>query len=147
MNKLAVVAVIIIVAAAGFAAGFYFPKGGVVEKTIPPPPTLKTGIYKLEGFNRADSAEPNYLGKVSIQKTGKVYKLQWAIGDVQNQRGVGILSGSTLSVGYVDISGGDINDTGVVSYLLIENGKLEGEWSSVLSNQTGREILTLEEER
>ncbi len=145
MNKISILIVVLVVAVAAFAAGFYFPLSEV-NKTAKPQEilTLKAGIYDLAGYNSATAQEPNYKGKVKIEKTGAVFKLQWDIGGRQDQRGVGILAGPVLSVGYVDITGGDIQDSGVVSFRLVGEGKLEGEWSSILSNQTGREVLTLE---
>lgn len=107
-------------------------------------PVLKTGTYKLEGYNGSLESSPSYVGEVDIIKTGEVYKIAWYIGSQQDQRGVGILESNTLSVGYVDLTGGAMQDMGVVSYLVVNSGKLEGKWSSVLGTETGREVLTWE---
>ncbi len=106
-----------------------------------PVAVLRTGSYALEGYGGSLSAQPSYRGEVFIAKTGEVYKLEWSIGG-QVQRGVGILEDNILSVGYVDLTGGDIQDAGVVSYRVVKEGKLEGKWSSILAQETGREILT-----
>jgi len=104
-------------------------------------PVLKTGIYKLEGYNSSLASNPSYEGEVEISKNGERYELVWIIGQ-QDQRGVGLLENNILSVGYTDITGGDIQDTGVVSYRVVNPGKLEGKWNSVLGTGTGREVLT-----
>jgi hypothetical protein len=101
---------------------------------------LKEGLYALEGYN-SSSDIPSYTGLVRITKDGDVYKLEWTI-QSQSQRGVGILEGNILSVGYLDITGGSLNDTGVVSYKLLSDTKLDGLWSSVSGNNPGREVLT-----
>ncbi|MDZ4205943.1 MAG: hypothetical protein U1C12_01890, partial [Patescibacteria group bacterium] len=103
--------------------------------------TIKTGIYKLEGYNSSLQSNPNYEGEIEISKNGERYELAWIIGQ-QDQRGVGLLEGNILSVGYTDITGGDIQDVGVVSYRVVNPGKLEGKWNSVSGTGTGREVLT-----
>lgn len=101
---------------------------------------LKEGVYALDGYGY-DSNTISYLGSVRISKNGDVYQLEWEIG-TQQQRGVAILENGILSVGYMDVTAGNINDAGVVSYRVISDGKLDGKWSSILSNRTGREVLT-----
>ncbi len=110
--------------------------------TVPASPELKTGVYALEGYASSLSSSPNYRGTVTIVKTGEVYKLECQIGRGQIQRGVGILDGSILSVSYIDVTGGRIQDAGAVSYSLLSGGKLEGKWTSIVAQETGREVLT-----
>lgn len=108
---------------------------------VTPAINLKTGTYSLEGFvGNAQTA--TYRGAVIISKSGGVYHLNWQIGPVQNQRGIGILNEKVLSVSYVDETGENLNDVGVVSYTVINEGKLDGKWSSILSDKTAREVLT-----
>src|SRR3989338_5579169 len=96
--------------------------------------TLKTGVYSLEGYN---------AGSGSVDYKGEVYGIEWRIEPLQTQIGVGILSDSILSVGYLDASGQDL---GVVSYRLLGEGKLDGKWASIEGRQTGREVLTWKSE-
>ncbi len=110
-------------------------------ESVPVGPALKTGTYKLEGYNSSLASSPNYEGEVEISKNGERYELMWIIGQ-QDQRGVGLLENNVLSVGYTDITGGDIQDMGVVSYRVVNSGKLEGKWNSVSGTGTGREVLT-----
>lgn len=136
----------IIIAVLAGAGGFYlsasdfsnsFKKPEVKEDKA----SLKTGVYVLEGYNVGDD-KVDYVGSVAIEKAGEVYRLQWNIAG-QTQRGVGILDGNILSVGYIDVTGGNILDAGAVSYRILSEGKLDGKWSSVLGRRTGREVLTL----
>ena len=103
--------------------------------------TFSEGTYALEGYNSL-SAAVSYTGTIDVVKDGDVYKLEWNIGE-QKQTGVAILDGDILSVGYMDTTAGEIRDMGVVSYRIIDEGKLEGTWCSISGNRTGKEILTL----
>ena len=112
----------------------------------PPPRTvgsgINLGIYSLDGYNsNVVDGSPDYQGVVAINKVGEIYRIAWDI-QGQIQKGAGILSGSTLSVGYVDLSGGTVRDTGTVSYKIVGPDKLEGQWSSISSIKTGREYLS-----
>lgn len=100
--------------------------------------TMPEGSYELTGFNGAGAEEPSYKGYVFISRTGETYALTWKIGERQTQRGVAILSGDVLSVGYFDESG---RDAGVVSYRLVKNGVLDGLWAPLGSKGCGRERL------
>ena len=113
--------------------------GQAAGKLAGQPLSLKDGTYSLEGYN-AGSYTANYFGTVKIERQGDVYKLQWSIGG-QEQRGVGILEDSILSVGYMDVTQGQTRDMGVVSYRLVGEGKLEGKWSSISASHAGKEVL------
>ena len=99
------------------------------------------GIYKLTGRN-SPKADKTYGGKVVVEKTADTYKLTWLIGAAQSQKGVAILDGNILSVGYMDLSG---RDFGVVSYKVLSEKKLEGKWSPIAgSGGYGTELLEYE---
>ena len=112
--------------------------------SVPVSNTLKAGTYSLEGYSGSLSATPNYRGEVTIAKYGEVYRLEWHIGSDQLQRGIGILDGQVLSVGYIDLDPpyeGGIRDAGAVSFRVLGGGKLEGKWVSIDASETGREVL------
>lgn len=100
------------------------------------------GVYKLTGKNRPGEVKA-YTGKVAIEKVaGDVYRLAWFIGNTQAQRGVAILENDVLSVSYVDMSG---QDFGAVSYRLKSDKKLEGKWTTIVSDGSyGTELLEFE---
>ena len=113
---------------------------------------LKPGVYKIEGYFSALSFQPDYLGEVVIAKSGPVYILEsrWQDDEVK-LRGIGILEGDILSVGFADVTYRDILDIGVFSYRVIEEDKLEGRWSTFSASvwglrETGREVLTWQSE-
>ncbi len=81
--------------------------------------TLPEGTYQLTGYNGADATEAAYKGHVFITRTGATYSLVWKIGQQQTQKGVAILSGNVLSVGYFDMSG---RDAGVVETTTVAGG-------------------------
>ena len=145
-------ALIIIVLLAGIGTYVYTKKSANPAnpaKTTTASSILKPGIYKLEGYNSLNGG-PSYQGQVYIRQGEDDAKgfwlLQWGIGEGQDQRGLGILNNGVLSVGYFDATGGTINDSGVVSYTIIGDGKLEGKWASTMSSEwnAGLEKLTWE---
>ena len=107
---------------------------------------LREGVYSLTGFN-AGSTQVNYTGTVSIsrrEESSDVYDLVWSIaGGTQGQVGVGILNEGILSVGYFESRDGTVADAGSVSYILVDNSHLEGEWASLQGGMTGTEYLKL----
>lgn len=107
-------------------------------------PPIRFGVYKLKGTN--PDGMKKYDGRLVIQKEGANYRLTWFIGPKlgQAQTGVGILNDKVLSVGYMDLSGGDF---GVVSMKVISNKKLKGEWASIVSKGSyGEEEFTFDSE-
>ena len=105
--------------------------------------SLRPGVYSLEGYNGMQDAKP-YLGVVTIVQTGETYQLQWKVGRVQTQKGIGLLENGILSVGYYDLSG---RDFGVVSYRLVQNGRLEGKWAPMGVRSYGTELLIWKSEQ
>lgn len=100
------------------------------------------GVYTLVG----SAGGVTYQGTVTIAPRGttpNLYDLQWRVGENQVQTGTGILSGNVLSVGFVDVSGGTINDAGPVSYISDRPGHFTGSWASIIGGKIGSEELTL----
>lgn len=102
--------------------------------------SLTPGTYQMIGSN-PNSNIINYRGKVIIKPCGSNYSLIWIIGSNQVQTGVGILKDNILSVAFYDPAK---NLTGVVSFVVKENGQLDGTWASYNSSSFGRELLTYE---
>lgn len=100
---------------------------------------LKTGTYELVGSNN-ESRVVNYRGEVIITRLGSNYELLWLIGRQQRQLGIGILHENLLSVAYYGLSPSD-SDFGVVSFRLISENELEGNWASMGSGGQGCEYL------
>ncbi|MDE3045691.1 MAG: hypothetical protein KGJ02_03510 [Verrucomicrobiota bacterium] len=87
---------------------------------------LPSGTYQLSGSSSRWSN--GYQGEVIIQPQGENYSLRWRIGSSQSQIGIGILNGNVLSVAYLDEA---TRVFGVVSYRLVDDGVLEGKWSTI----------------
>ncbi|MDO8664647.1 MAG: hypothetical protein Q7K44_03855 [Candidatus Liptonbacteria bacterium] len=135
--------IVIAVAAVSFAAGWFAHRPAQNENQLAAPVSvLRDGIYDLVGKNPG-SAERTYKGTVEIKRTGNIYDLVWKIAN-QTQRGVGILNNGILSVGYIDMAGGDIKDAGAVSYTAVTGELLNGQWTSVIGGTAGEETLTWE---
>jgi len=124
----------------GAAAVYAYTSTAIVSSYL-----LKPGLYELKGHNPTSGAA--YEGQVLIAKeedtegdTGPWY-VRWLIGENQQQAGIGVLSNNVLSVSYADVSGGTVNDVGVVSYRIVGFGKLEGTWLSQGSVSGGVEKL------
>jgi hypothetical protein len=99
--------------------------------------SILEGIYTLEGCNPG-SNKIVYHGEVVIESYGDNYLLTWKIGSKQIQTGIGILQNNVLSVSFLDLGG---KGAGVVSYLIKEEGKLEGKWAVYGSCNYGIEYL------
>lgn len=131
-----------VVIVVSFYAG-WFARGQIQQtpkEKQAPVAELREGIYGLVG-KIPGSTEGTYTGEVEIVRSGNIYDLVWKITD-QTQRGVGILNNGILSVGYIDVTGGDIKDAGAVSYAAVSNELLTGQWASVVGGDAGEETLT-----
>jgi hypothetical protein len=105
---------------------------------------LRTGIFFLTGSNQTNGIT-SYTGTVDItlrEGTFNVYDLMWKIEGAQQQRGVGVLNGGILSVGYYELNGEDVKDIGSVSYLVVDDSHLQGQWASVQGGGSGFEKLS-----
>ncbi len=87
-----------------------------------------SGSYDCEGFNANGSP---YQGNVEIRRKGEMYLVKWRIGRNDTYDGVGLVTGSLLSVSYY----GGIE--GIVVYAISEDGsRLTGRWA--VRNGDGR---------
>lgn len=105
---------------------------------------IREGVYDLLGSNPG-STKVDYEGTVTISRTGMIYDLVWNIRG-QTQRGVGILDRGVLSVGYIDITDGNMKDAGAVSYIADSKERLRGTWTSVKGGTIGTETLQWQSE-
>ncbi len=97
------------------------------------------GFYMVEGTNPGGAG--TYFGKVVIQQTGAVYKLNWNVGG-ESYIGTGILTEDVLSVVYSDSTG---NLFGVVAYQISRKGDmLVGRWTVYNGVNLGSEIMKKE---
>ena len=78
------------------------------------------GIYSCEGTN---PDKTTYEAIVEIVKNGDTYLVRWTMPDDSQVLGVGILTGSMLSVSYY---GGTPS---LVVYSVGANGRLDGQWT------------------
>ena len=107
---------------------------GQVHASDTPTETSISGTYECEGQN-PDGAM--YQGIVEIVKHRDTYLVRWTMQDDSQVVGIGILSGSMLSVSYF---GGT---PALVVYTIADNGKLEGKWTAGGANgQVFTETLT-----
>ena len=79
------------------------------------------GVYKCEGTNPDGTT---YAGIVEIIEVKDTYLVRWTMPNESQVVGVGILSGSMLSVSYY---GGT---PALVVYSVAANGKLTGKWTA-----------------
>ncbi|MCA9639195.1 MAG: hypothetical protein H6718_22710 [Polyangiaceae bacterium] len=118
------------------------------DKKEPPPATTPaaapvpgtTGAAAVRGTYTISSAsnpggEGGYEGSVAITQSGDVYKLTWSISDGSQYKGVGLMEGDVLGVGW-----GMAAEFGVAVYK-VEGGKLTGRWTSAVETGAGTETL------
>lgn len=121
-----------------FVCGFLFNNGvsagTYMESVIP------TGTYQLLGSNPS-SDTIDYRGQVIIEPSGPNYLLTWKIGRNQVQTGIAILRDHVLSVAYYDHGH---RAFGVVSFVVTDYGRLEGEWAAYGASPNGKEWLIFE---
>ena len=102
--------------------------------------TTSTGAGGLDGtYTIKSSTNPGgahgYTGTVAIAKSGDVYTLDWTIPNSAPYKGVALLNGSNLAVGW-----GMGGNFGVVVYE-IAGKKLSGKWATGGSSSVGTEDL------
>lgn len=118
------------------------------DKQEPPPATTPaaapgpgtTGAAAVGGTYTISSAsnpggEGGYEGSVAITQSGAVYKLTWSISDGSQYKGVGLMEGDVLGVGW-----GMAAEFGVAVYK-VEGGKLTGRWTTAADSGAGTETL------
>ena len=115
-------------------------------KIVPLISTLKLGVYKIEGYYTSFSSSPDYVVEATISRSGDVYTFE---SNSSGVRGVGILEGGMLNIGFRD----KFNTVGILSYRVVAEDKLEGKIAvTYFSNDRfglsdlGREILTWQSE-
>ncbi len=93
-----------------------------------------SGAYRCDGVSPDGQS---YRAAVHIAKSGETYIVQWLTPKGVVNVGIGVISGNTLSVGYVGTT------AGVVVYKLNGNKELAGEWTDLeASGQVYKETLT-----
>ncbi len=92
------------------------------------------GSYTISSSTNAGGA-PGYTGKVNVAKLGGVYTLDWTVLNTPPYKGVGLVSGSRLAVGW-----GMGGQYGVVVYEIGDKG-MNGKWAIGGSSGVGTEDL------
>ena len=93
------------------------------------------GTYAVQGTN--PGGKVSYTGTVTITPTGKVYQMDWKVGNTYS--GIGIVNGNILSVGWGNLAQAGY---GVVTYTIQSNGVLSGTWAMAKGTELGTETLT-----
>jgi len=93
------------------------------------------GTYSVEGTN--PGGKGSYKGSVTITPVGKVYQLDWKVGNIYS--GIGIVNGNILSVGWGNLAQAGY---GIVTYTIQSNGVLSGTWAMAKGTELGSETLT-----
>jgi hypothetical protein len=87
------------------------------------------GKYDCAGEDTDGTA---YTATVTIKKKGDAYAVEWELADGQKFVGVGVLTGRTLAVSWVNQ-----RMIGVMAYTVEKDGSLNGTWSA-LGDPKGR---------
>jgi hypothetical protein len=102
--------------------------------TLPPPSADISGVYDLVGTNPDGS---NYTGEVTIAPSEQGYAVEWTV-QGGSQVGDGRLADRLFRVRYSTV-GSDV--TGTVTFVLQEDGSLEGIWKMDFQEGTGTEVM------
>ena len=100
--------------------------------SIAPAPRTSEGAADISGVYRVTGTNPDgqpYRGTLTIEAQGEVYRLVWEVGSTSIE-GVGLLRGTVFSAGW---------DCGVVTYQVLEDGRLEGIWALCGGSSVGTE--------
>jgi hypothetical protein len=92
------------------------------------------GTYAVEGQNAGD--QRSYRGELTITPVGRVYRVVWRIGPVENV-GTGIVQNDMLAVVYVQQG-----KAGLALYEIRPDGVLSGTWTIHGAQGVGSETLT-----
>jgi hypothetical protein len=98
----------------------------------PPAPRTSEGPADLSGVYRVTGTNPDgrpYHGTLTIEVRGEAYLLVWEVGSTSIE-GVGLRRGTVFSAGW---------DCGVVTYQVLEDGRLEGIWALCGGSSVGTE--------
>lgn len=109
------------------------PSGGnnaPAERATPAPDIA--GEYSIVGTNEDGSP---YKGALQVIKHGDVYQFRWNAG--KQYDGVGVPNGNVVAVAFTGGSNGQ--GCGVVSYQLLADGMLDGNWGYWGVNEMGTE--------
>lgn len=99
------------------------------------PPTDIAGDYGVVGTNENGSS---YRGSLKVIKHGDVYQFRWNAG--RQYDGVGVPKGNVVAVAFAGGTNGE--GCGVVSYQILANGSLDGNWGYWGKNEMGTESAT-----
>lgn len=90
------------------------------------------GRYNIIGTNPNGSI---YKGALEVVEHGDVYEFRWNAGRQYN--GVGIRNGDVIAVSFAD--GAQGKGCGVVDYVIMDDGTLDGRWGYWGTNESGTE--------
>lgn len=99
------------------------------------PPADIAGDYTVVGTNENGSP---YRGSLKVIKHGDVYQFRWDAG--RQYDGVGVPKGNVVAVAFAGGTNGE--GCGVVSYQILANGSLDGNWGYWGKNEMGTEQAT-----
>jgi hypothetical protein len=93
-----------------------------------------TGVYRCDGTSPDGQS---YRAAVQIVRNGDTFLVRWLTPEGVANIGVGVVSGSTLSVGYIGTT------AGVVVYKMDDAKRLIGEWTDLEAiGKVHKETLT-----
>lgn len=98
-------------------------------------PVSIVGQHDVTGTNQDGS---QYTGTLDVSADNQVHNFSWIVGG-NTLEGVGILRGNIVTAAF----GGD--QCAVMSYFILPNGGLSGQWAFVGTDTTGTEMATLPE--
>lgn len=96
----------------------------------PDQPEAKTIAQEIDGSYHVTGRNPDgtsYYGEANIKHKGGHYEVMWRIGNNQVFYGAGSFSGNTLTINW---------DGGIVTYVIQQDGKLEGRWADGKATET-----------
>ena len=90
------------------------------------------GRYRVSGTN-PDGAQ--YTGSLEVIAQGSVFEFRWNVGG--QYEGIGVKNGKIVAVAFAN--GGDGSGCGVVNYMIMNDGTLDGRWGNWGTDASGTE--------
>ena len=111
-------------------SGYWGVNSSETEKGVRTSGSDLAGIYDVTGTNPGGK---DYKGKLAVNKHGRGYRFDWDVGG-RTLSGYGVQSGDMASAGF----GGP--QCGFVSYEIMQDGTLSGQWGGSGSSEFGTEV-------
>jgi hypothetical protein len=128
----------------GVLEGVLYEKGqtGLGDDKSTPQGEMGEGIEgKYQAFGNIGDGFTIYVADLDVARNGDVYDFHWVLLSGEQYYGVGIQRGNIVSVA---MSAHEDNRCMVVSYLIEEDGTLDGIWAFIGDPELGTDVATLE---